>query len=100
MKHHQKPPLPQNCSTGAFPTPCSSCPPVKLQDKPSFTDSCLRVVGRAPTGCHGAAPPNWGPSGAPQQSQKQLLGLRLGRREDKCPQPGKGTQQRGEAHGM
>lgn len=61
----------------------------------------LPESGESPHGVPWGSPPhNWGPSGAPQQSQKQPLGLRLGRREDKCPPsqgrvPGRGGKHMG-----
>lgn len=61
MKHPQKPPCPRTAlqepsQLPAAPAPLSSC----------RTSQVLQTVGRAPKGCHGAAPPNWGPTAEPK----------------------------------
>lgn len=48
-------------------------------------------------GALGQSPTNWGPSRAPPQSQKQLLGLRLQQEGGQVsPHPGKGDPVEGE----
>lgn len=74
-------PLPQNCSTGALPNPCRSCP-LQAAGQAKFCRQ-LPESGESPI------------TGVPQQSQKQQLGLRLGRREDKCLPAGEGDPAEG-----
>lgn len=65
----------------AFPNPCRSCP-LQAAGQAKFCRE-LPESGESPI------------TGVPQQSQKQQLGLRLGRREDKCLPAGEGDPAEG-----